>query len=224
MGIIIPISLLIAAYLLGSIPWALIISRLFAGIDIRDYGSKNMGATNVLRVLGLKYGLIVFALDAIKAGIIIFLFTSGLLDYQLDWMILKIHPLIYGGVALIGHMFPVFANFKGGKGVASCAGIVLAYSPLVFIVGFTIFMTILLITKYLSLGSIIGTGSAFVFSFFYPFGEPIDWVMVGCYGVCFTFIVIRHISNIKRLIHHNENKTYLFKKKSNREKEKVISE
>lgn len=219
MGIIIPISLLIASYLLGSIPWALIISRLFAGIDIRDYGSKNMGATNVLRVLGFKYGIVVFALDALKAGIIILLFTSGLLNYQLDWMVIKIHPLIYGGVALIGHMFPIFANFKGGKGVASCAGIVLAYSPLVFLIGFTIFMIVLLTTKYLSLGSLIGTGLAFVSTFFIPFGGPIDWVMVGCYGCCYLFIVIRHISNIKRLIHHEENKTYLFKKK-----EKVIAE
>ena len=123
--------LIIIAYLLGSIPFALIVSKTAKGIDIRDYGSKNMGATNVLRVLGLKYGLITFFLDATKAAIIILLFKLGVLNENMHALG---HPLIYGIVAIIGHVFPVYANFKGGKAVACSAGIVLVYSPLTFVI------------------------------------------------------------------------------------------
>ena len=164
MGIILPIALLIASYLLGSIPTALIISKSFAGIDIRDYGSKNMGATNVNRVLGFKYGLIVFIIDAIKAGLIISLFTFQLLEWEASWMILKIHPLIYGVVAVIGHMFPIFAEFKGGKGVACCTGILLAYSPLIFIIVITVFILILIWKKYISLSSMTAAVTALILS------------------------------------------------------------
>ena len=212
MGIILPIILIIASYLLGSIPNALIVSKAFKGIDIRDYGSRNMGATNVNRVLGLKYGLIVFTLDAIKAGIIIFLFTTGLLDYDVDWMVLKIHPLIYGVIAVIGHMFPIFANFKGGKGVACCTGILLAYNPLVFIIIFIIFILMLIWKRYISLSSITAATAAFILSFFIYNTETIDVIFTVVVGILWFFIVIRHIPNIKRLINHTESKFTLKKK------------
>lgn len=216
MGIIVPILLLIFSYLLGSIPWALIISKLFAGIDIRDYGSKNMGATNVLRVLGFKYGIAVFILDALKASVVIFLFTFGLLDYELDWMILKIHPLIYGVMALIGHLFPVFANFKGGKGVSCCAGIVLAYNPIVFLGAFTAFCIVFAIKRYISLSSLTAGLVGFAMSFI-PIKGTIDYVFVIVMAIAFIFLIIRHIPNIKRLINHTEPKTILFKNKQNKE-------
>lgn len=210
MGIILPITLLIAAYLLGSIPWALIVSKLFGGIDIRDYGSKNMGATNVNRIMGFKYGVLVFALDATKAGLIILLFRIGLLDYQLDWMVLKIHPLIYGVVAFIGHLFPVFANFKGGKGVSCCAGIIAAYSPPVFLIVFTVFFAFFFWKKYISLSSLMAVTFGFAASFI-PFFGYIDWVFVVIMGLAFIFIYVKHIPNIKRIINGTESKTY-FKK------------
>lgn len=206
MGIIIPIALLIFSYLLGSIPWALIISKLFAQIDIRDYGSKNMGATNVLRVLGTKYGIAVFILDALKASIVILLFRIGLVNYELDWMVLKIHPLIYGVVALIGHLFPIFANFKGGKGVSCCAGIVLAYNPIVFLGAFSAFCIIFFWKRYISLGSLSAGLVGFTLSFIPIYGK-IDWIFVIVMGIAFFFLIIRHIPNIKRLIKHTESKT-----------------
>lgn len=212
MGIIVPILLLIFSYLMGSIPWALIVSRLFKGIDIRDYGSKNMGATNVLRILGLKYGLLVFILDALKASIVILLFRIGLLDYTLDWMVLKIHPLVYGLVALIGHMFPIFASFRGGKGVSCCAGIVLAYNPIVFLFAFITFFIILKLSNYISLSSLSAVTIGFLTSFI-PFGGKIDFVFVGVMAFAFCFLYISHIPNIKRLIKHTENKVYILNKR-----------
>lgn len=212
MGIILPITLLIASYLLGSIPTALIISKSFAGIDIRDYGSKNMGATNVNRVLGFKYGLIVFSIDAIKAGLIIALFTFKLLDWEASWMIIKIHPLIYGVVAVIGHMFPIFAAFKGGKGVACCTGILLAYSPLIFIIVIAIFILVLIWKRYISLSSMTAAISAFILSFFIHSSESIDILFTSVIGILCAFIIIRHIPNIKRLINHTESKFTLKKK------------
>lgn len=214
MGIIIPILLLIFSYLLGSIPWALIISKLFAGIDIRDYGSKNMGATNVLRVLGFKYGIAVFILDALKASVVIFLFTFGLLDYELEWMVLKIHPLIYGVAALIGHLFPIFANFRGGKGVSCCAGIVLAYNPIVFLGAFAAFCIVFFLKRYISLSSLSAGLVGFAMSFI-PINGSIDYIFVVVMAIAFLFLIIRHIPNIKRLINHTEPKTILFKKSKN---------
>lgn len=208
MGIILPIILLISSYLLGSIPWALIMSRLVKGIDIREHGSKNMGATNTVRVLGTKYGIIVFILDALKAGFIISLFTLGLLDHNVDWMVLKIHPLIYGFVALLGHIFPVFAKFKGGKGVACCAGILLAYKPLIFIFTMTVFTLVFIWKKYISLASILAAIATLIISFI-PFGGEMDWFFTIIVVCAVTFLIIRHIPNIKRLINHTENKTKL---------------
>ncbi len=212
MGIIIPLLLLAFSYLLGSIPWALIVSKLFANIDIRDYGSKNMGATNVLRVLGFKYGLTVFILDALKASVVIFLFTCGLLDWEIEWMVLKIHPLVYGVMALIGHLFPVFAHFKGGKGVSCCAGIVLAYNPLVFLVAFIFFCLVFALTKYISMSSLAAGITGFGMSFV-PIYGTIDWTFVIVMAIAFTFLLIRHFPNIKRIINHTEPKTVLFKSK-----------
>ena len=208
MGIILPIILLISSYLLGSIPWALIMSKLVKGIDIREHGSKNMGATNTVRVLGTKYGIIVFILDALKAGFVISLFTLGLLDHNVDWMVLKIHPLIYGFVALLGHIFPVFAKFKGGKGVACCAGILLAYKPLIFIFTMTVFTLVFIWKKYISLASILAAIATLIISFI-PFGGEMDWFFTIIVVCAVTFLIIRHIPNIKRLINHTENKTKL---------------
>lgn len=212
MGIILPILLLITSYLLGSIPWALIMSKLIKGIDIREHGSKNMGATNVVRVLGVKYGLFTFALDALKAGFVISLFTLGLLDYKLDWMILKIHPLIYGFVALLGHIFPIFANFKGGKGVACCAGILLAYNPLIFLFTMTVFTLVFIWKKYISLASISAAIATLIISLI-PFGGKLDIFFTIIVVSAVLFLIIRHIPNIKRLINGTESKTNLSFKK-----------
>ncbi len=236
-GIIVPILLLITSYLLGSIPSALIIGKVFKGIDIREYGSKNMGTTNTLRVLGLRWALIVFILDALKAAVVVSLFSSGLLDYQADWMIIEIHPVIYGLVAVVGHAFPIFADFKGGKGIACSAGIAMVYCPLIFVIAISVFFIVLLISKYVSLSSILGIFTAFICSFFKPkahhtFSElftgtaalgVIDWIFVACVFVLLIFIIIMHRKNIVKIFKKQENKTDLIeilkrklkKKKSN---------
>lgn len=212
MGILIPISLIILSYLLGSIPNALIISKAFKGIDIRDYGSKNMGATNVNRVMGFKYGLLVFFLDAIKAGLIISLFTFKILDYQASYMMIEIHPLVYGLVAIIGHVFPIFAGFKGGKGVSCFAGIICFYAPLIALISFFFFLTVLIVFRYLSLSSILTTLLVFILSWFKhtPDGK-LDFIFILLVGIILIFIVIRHSSNIKRIINHTEPKFTIVK-------------
>ena len=205
-GIIVPIILLIASYLLGSIPSALIIGKTFKGVDVREHGSKNMGTTNTLRVLGLRCALAVFFLDALKASIIVLLFSTGLLNYEAKWMVIKIHPLIYGMVAIIGHAFPIFADFKGGKGIACSAGVAIAFCPDIFLVAITVFFIILLITKYVSLSSILGVTTAFICSFFKTKNGQIDWVFVICVFIILVFIIIMHRKNIVKLFKKQESK------------------
>lgn len=224
-GIIVPILLLITSYLLGSIPFALIISKSIKGIDIRDYGSKNMGATNTFRVLGGKYAAGVFILDALKASIIMLLFTTGLLDYQADWMIIEIHPMIYGLVAVIGHTFPIFADFKGGKGIACSAGVALAYCPGILLISLLIFFIVLLISKFVSLSSICAIGTAFVCSFFKLNDGKIDFVFVICVFILWMFVIFTHRKNIVRIFKREESKVDLLKKlKDKKEKKKQLNE
>lgn len=210
--IIVEMLLLLISYLLGSIPNALIISKSCKGIDIREHGSKNMGATNVLRVLGFKYGIIVFLLDAIKASIIIILFKIGI--FSLD-KYCHIPLLTYGLFAVIGHLFPIFAKFKGGKGVACSAGIICSYAPLVAIPTLLAFLIVVLITKYVSLGSIIAVATSIIFSFIIPLltQTEIDWILVIVCFLVFIIFIVTHRANIKRLIKGEESKISLENKK-----------
>ena len=210
-GIIVPILLILTSYLLGSIPFALIVSKTFKGIDIRDYGSKNMGTTNTFRVLGFKYALIVFLLDAFKASIILMLFTSGLLDYQAKWMVIEVHPIFYGLAAVLGHAFPIFADFKGGKGIACSAGIALVYCPGIFFIAISVFLIVLLISKYVSISSIIAIGTAFICSFFKLANGKIDWIFVIAVFVLWVLVIFLHRKNIVRIFKHEESKIDLLK-------------
>lgn len=210
--ICVEIGLLIISYLLGSIPNALIISKLFKGIDIREYGSKNMGATNVLRVLGIKYGLLVFLLDALKASIIIMLFKVGIFSVD-KYNHLPI--LSYGFMSVIGHLFPIFARFKGGKGVACSAGIICSYAPIIAIPTLLVFLIVALTTKYVSLGSILAVITAFIGTFIVPIlmNESFDWILIITVFAIMIIFLISHRANIKRLLKGEENKTFLIKKK-----------
>jgi glycerol-3-phosphate acyltransferase PlsY len=210
------ILLIICAYLLGSIPNALIISKLFFKKDIREFGSKNMGATNTLRVLGLKYAAMVFILDAMKASILVILFTYNILDNSL---IPHLHPIYFGFASIIGHIFPIFAKFKGGKGVACTTGILLSFSPLCFLIEAILFFTIFLSTKIVSLSSIISITGVFISSFFIG---PIttsqtDYIFTIFCGVVMLIIIFDHSKNIKRLINGTESKI----DKSSLEKSKI---
>ncbi len=146
--------LIILAYLIGSIPTALIVSKRFFGIDIRDYGSGNMGATNTFRVLGSKYGTIVMAIDIFKGLVAAGLYSF--IPYYMHHELERTNFMIgLGLAAVIGHIFPIFANFKGGKGVATLFGMILAVQPVIAISCTGVFLLVLYLTRYVSLSSIL---------------------------------------------------------------------
>lgn len=182
------------AYLIGGIPFGLIIGKVFYKKDIREFGSKNIGATNVLRVLGKGTGLFVFLLD----------FLKGLLPTLLALFLFNIPAItvITGYSAVLGHIFPVYLKFKGGRGVATGIGFLAALVPDVFAI-ITIFAVVSIgITRYVSLTSI--TGSILATTLCFVFQKPIEYSL-GILAAT-IFIVIRHIPNIKRLLSGTESK------------------
>ena len=185
--------LIIAAYLLGSFPSALVIGKTFYQKDIRQYGSGNLGSTNAFRVLGKKGGTIVFILDVLKGGLAVL---------AAMYLGATIHPLIISMFALIGHIYPIFANFKGGKAVATSAGIILFYSPLLFITLFIIFVITLKIWKMVSLSSTIISIAAVLIVWFghYDLTAKIMFTLFA------AMIIIKHIPNYKRILNGTENK------------------
>ena len=185
--------LIIAAYVLGSFPSALVIGKTFYQKDIRQYGSGNLGSTNAFRVLGKKGGTIVFILDVLKGGLAVL---------AAMYLGATIHPLIISMFALIGHIYPIFANFKGGKAVATSAGIILFYSPLLFITLFIIFVISLKIWKMVSLSSTIISIAAVLIVWFghYDLTAKIMFTLFA------AMIIIKHIPNYKRILNGTENK------------------
>ena len=155
MGSMNELLLVILAYLIGSIPTSVWVSQRFFNIDIRDYGSGNMGATNTFRVLGPKYGTIVMAIDILKgiAAVSLFAFLPYYYHNELE----RINFMIGLGLsAVVGHIFPIFANFKGGKGVATLFGMILTVQPIVALSCVGVFLIVLFLTRYVSLSSILG--------------------------------------------------------------------
>ena len=148
------VILIACAYLIGSIPTALLISRRFFDIDIRDYGSGNMGATNTFRVLGSKYGTIVMVIDILK-GVVGASLYELLPFYGGNELKRTNFSIALGMAAVIGHIFPIFSNFKGGKGVATLFGMVLALQPVVALSCVGVFLFVLYLTRYVSLSSIL---------------------------------------------------------------------
>ncbi|NLM33582.1 MAG: glycerol-3-phosphate 1-O-acyltransferase PlsY [Acholeplasmataceae bacterium] len=202
--------LLIIAYLIGSIPFGLIISKL-KGIDIRQHGSKNIGSTNVARVLGFKYGLIVLLLDSLKGAIFVALFTLKILpnEYCL------INPIIYGLAATIGHSFSIYLRFKGGKAVATTAGTLLAYDPILLVIALLVFFITVRITKYVSLGSLLGAATALILSIVFTLVDiytniyqyPYEKIYFPLATFALTLLILlRHRKNIEKLKKQTENK------------------
>lgn len=194
--------ILIIAYLLGSIPSGLIAGKVFFGLDIREHGSGNLGATNSFRVLGKKAGAAVTAADILKGT------AATLLPI---WFDAGIHPLITGLMAVIGHMFPIFASFRGGKAVATSAGILLAYSPLFFLFLAAIFITVVLLTKYVSLASVLTAAIAFIYTIIQTFYTN-DLPFLAAITAIFFFILFRHRSNMIRIKNKTEPKASFGKK------------
>ncbi|MBD7936447.1 MULTISPECIES: glycerol-3-phosphate 1-O-acyltransferase PlsY [Cytobacillus] len=194
------IIVFLIAYLIGSIPSGLIIGKVFYGIDIREHGSGNLGGTNTFRTLGKKAGFTVTLADILKGTI-----AAGVLPIFFD---IDIHTVIIGIFAVIGHMYPIFAGFKGGKAVATSAGVVLAFVPVMFAVILVVFFISLLTTKYVSLSSMIAGIAGLIYSII--LGDPILIIVIA---LMTSFIIYRHRTNIKRIVNKTEPKVNLFKKK-----------
>lgn len=198
---------IILSYLIGSIPSGLIIGKLFKNTDIRNYGSGNLGATNAIRVLGKELGSIVLIMDLLKGGITILL-ARLVFNTSLD-------PMVFGIFAVVGHIYPIFAKFRGGKAVATSGGIILFYQPLICLIGILAFIITLLLWKMVSISSTaaaITIWSLTLLFYFSPesgkflgIGE-INIIFVLAVTVLFLFIVIRHIPNYKRILKGTESK------------------
>lgn len=203
------IVLLISAYILGSIPSAVWYGKIFHNIDVREHGSKSAGATNTLRVLGNKAGFVVLFFDFLKgfAATNLIYFYKELGDSTSEILTYK---MLFGVLAVVGHIYPVFANFKGGKGVATLLGLIVALDYRLALICLLVFILVVWITKYISLGSMTGgIISPFVAGFLYEWNEP---VLIGFCIVFAVMLIYTHRTNIKRLINGNENK-FAFKKK-----------
>lgn len=184
----------LASYALGSIPTGLWLGQRLRGIDIREHGSKNIGATNTMRVLGKKLGAIALACDIAKGLIPV------LLAQQLGaWPYL---PLVCGVAAILGHTFSFFVKFKGGKGVATSAGVFMGLAPLPTAVGVVVFATVLALTRMVSAGSILAAAAMAVSVFLLPTALPVQVLTV----VVAVLVIYKHRTNIQRILAGNESK------------------
>lgn len=214
MEIINIIAVLIGAYLLGSIPSAVWIGKAFYGVDVRQHGSGNAGTTNVMRVLGKKAALPVFIIDGLKGYLAVALVGwSGLQTESPEWLYLKMALCL---MAVVGHMFPIFAGFKGGKGVATLVGAMFGFSVGGILLCLATFVVLVAYTKYVSVGSMVG---GLLLPFYSALCGQSDWRLMVFFGVVSALIFYTHRSNIGRLLHGTENKTYLFGKNKKATKE-----
>ena len=203
---------LLAAYLFGSIPTAVWIGQAFYGIDVREYGSGNAGATNTFRVLGKKAGIAVMVIDIIKgytATNLVYFIGLSVTGPQNSVQFVN-YQLALGITAVMGHLFPVFAGFRGGKGIATLFGMILAVHIQAALLCVIVFLLVLIVFKYVSLGSIMA-GFTFPLSVIFVFHTPIRSVVL--YGMCIcVLILVTHQKNIERLLKGKESKVYLFRK------------
>lgn len=200
------IAVVAIGYIFGSIPTGIWLGKALKGIDIREHGSKSMGATNVFRVLGWKLAVVALIIDIAKGFFAAFIASrinlgdTMLMPYQL--------ALIAGLAAVVGHLYPLFANFKGGKGIATGAGMLLYLTPLELGFAVLVFILTVLISRYVSLGSLL---AAAFFSisiileriyFDYPYGDE----MLALAVLILILVIYTHRSNIKRLVRGEENR------------------
>ena len=184
----------ILSYLIGSIPNGLILGKLLWHVDLREYGSHNIGATNAWRTLGKGPGIMICVLDLLKGVVGVWLgtFFSG-----------AALALVLGGIfAIVGHSWSLFLGFKGGKGVATGLGVILMRMPKVTFFVFIIWLLLVFLTRYVSLGSIVAAAMVPVLAWF--FDAPLEYILFGLAAA--AFVIYRHQSNIGRLLHGTESK------------------
>lgn len=210
---------ILLGYLLGSIPSSIWVGKLVKGVDIRDHGSGNAGATNTFRLLGWKPGVAVLAIDFFKG------FASSLWISQLAyhigsgpvalfdfWEVDPFLMIVCGIAAIVGHMFPLYANFDGGKGMATAAGMLCGIEPVSVGIAAVVFAVVMFSSRYVSLASLV---TAFVYPLLlvmlrYGFGWDLDGSILLLGGIVGLAIIIKHRGNIKRLIDGTENRVSSF--------------
>ena len=198
---------LFLAYLLGSLSWAVWIGRWFYGIDVREHGSGNAGATNTFRVLGKRAGIAVLLLDGAKGYAAVQLsYLDPLLAHDVDFRI------ILGLTAVLGHIFPVFTGFRGGKGIATLLGAVLAIHTSGALLAMAVFVVVLLLTRYVSLSSMVAAWS-FPIWLMIHFEEMSNTLIIFSLAIA-ALVMVTHQKNIQRLIEKKESRVNLWRSKS----------
>lgn len=209
--------LVFVAYLLGSIPSAVWVSKHFYGMDIREHGSGNAGATNTFRILGKNAGIIVMVADMLKGFLAVKLSLFSYYSWHPEPSIAFVNlQVVLGIAAVLGHIFPIFANFRGGKGIATLFGMILGIQPLVAVSLVGVFMLMLFATRYVSLSS-ISASIAFPLLILFIFREPELSYKIFAIGTA-ALVVLTHHKNISRLLTGSESKVPMFKKRDKRRK------
>ncbi len=211
------ILLILIAYLLGSVPTAVMVSRRFFNMDIREYGSGNAGATNVYRVMGSKWGTLVMIADMLK-GVLAVQLALLLPDYEPEGMAFQNLQTLLGLAAVIGHIFPIWADFRGGKGVATIFGMVLGISPLTAVGCVTVFSLVLFLTRFVSLSSILASIS---FPIFILEVFNVDNPLYRVFAITVALLVLlTHQKNIGRLLKGKEGKLPILKGRDRRREQR----
>jgi glycerol-3-phosphate acyltransferase PlsY len=190
------IAWIVASYLLGAIPTSFLVGKIFKGIDLREQGSRNLGATNLYRTLGWKYAVPVGLFDVAKGALPVVLLGPLVPEIAL-------FPVYCGVAAILGHVFSVFVGFKGGKGVATAAGVVLGLAPLALLAVAVVWAIVVKLTGYVSLGSVIAAALFPIAAELLHPGRPEPlWIDIGLA----VFLILKHRSNLQRLIQGTENR------------------
>ena len=199
----------IGAYLIGSFPTAVWYGKLFFGLDVREHGSGNAGATNTFRVLGKKPGIVVMLVDVLKGWAatqsVVILFNNGLIEQ--DHII--IFKLVFGILAVVGHIFPIYAQFKGGKGIATGLGMILSINIETALICMLVFFIVFLLSRYVSLGSMIAALAFPVILLMVPKFHQDGPIEIVFGFAIFAIVVLTHQKNIKRLLNGEESKIFL---------------
>ncbi|MBR5301779.1 MAG: glycerol-3-phosphate 1-O-acyltransferase PlsY [Clostridia bacterium] len=189
------ILVIVIGYLLGSISTGVVLSKIFAKTDIRTQGSGNAGTTNMLRIMGRKMALFTFVGDILK-GIIAVYIGKWLVGGELGGLLGALG-------AVLGHFYPLYFGFKGGKGIATSFGSLLFVFPIEAALAFTLFLILVYLTHYVSVGSVAAAAALPLLVVFTHFGEPHLWIITACMGAS---VIWRHRANIVRLMNHTESK------------------
>ena len=209
------VLLIVIAYLIGSIPTAVWVSKAFFGIDIREYGSGNAGATNTFRVLGSRWGTLVMVIDVLKgvAATSLYILLPYYMNSTSEWD--RTNFMVgLGLAAVLGHIFPIWADFRGGKGVATLFGMILAIQPFVAVCCVGVFLLVLYLTRFVSLSSILAS-IAFAVFILIIFNEKEPLYRAFAIAVA-LLVVLTHQKNISRLLRGSESKVPILKYRDRR--------